>query len=87
MKPAPKTRVKYVKAAFSVRASAGAIFHVPLEMEVEWAALPGRFVDEQFAFGKLLSGAKELRPRWQRCVRQTTGELPDAVRAVVQCLQ
>jgi len=42
-------------------------------------ALPKRFVDEQFAFGKLLSGAKELRPRWQRCVRHVTGAMPDAV--------
>jgi predicted metalloendopeptidase len=42
-------------------------------------ALPKRFVDEQFAFSKLLSGATELRPRWQRCIRETTGALQDAV--------
>jgi putative endopeptidase len=42
-------------------------------------ALPKRYVDEQFAFGKLLSGAKELRPRWQRCVREDTDAMPDAV--------
>ena len=42
-------------------------------------ALPKRFVDEQFAFGKLLSGALELRPRWQRCIRQVTGAMQDAV--------
>jgi predicted metalloendopeptidase len=42
-------------------------------------ALPKRFVDEQFDFTKLLSGAKEIRPRWQRCVRATKGNLQDAV--------
>lgn len=42
-------------------------------------ALPKRFVDEQFAFSRNLSGAKEQRPRWQRCVRQTTAAMPDAV--------
>jgi putative endopeptidase len=37
------------------------------------------FVDEDFAFrGKVLSGQKELQPRWQRCVRaadQNIGEV------------
>jgi endothelin-converting enzyme/putative endopeptidase len=42
-------------------------------------ALPKRFVDEQFEFTKLLSGAKEQRPRWQRCVRAVKGVMPDAV--------
>jgi putative endopeptidase len=42
-------------------------------------ALPKRFVDEQFEFTKLLSGAKEQRPRWQRCVRAVKGAMPDAV--------
>jgi predicted metalloendopeptidase len=42
-------------------------------------ALPKRFVDEQFEFSKLLTGAKELRPRWQRCVRSVKGAMPDAV--------
>jgi endothelin-converting enzyme/putative endopeptidase len=33
----------------------------------EW--LPKRFVDENFAFyGKILTGAAEIRPRWKRCV-------------------
>ena len=27
------------------------------------------FVDEDFAFGSVISGQKELQPRWQRCVR------------------
>jgi endothelin-converting enzyme/putative endopeptidase len=42
-------------------------------------ALPKRFVDEQFEFTKLLSGAKEQRPRWQRCVRSVKAAMPDAV--------
>ena len=42
-------------------------------------ALPKRFVDESFEFSRNLSGAKELRPRWQRCLRATTGAMPDAV--------
>jgi len=34
------------------------------------------FVDENFAFyGKVLSGAPELRPRWKRCVQLTDGLL------------
>ncbi|HJW95814.1 MAG TPA: M13 family metallopeptidase [Thermoanaerobaculia bacterium] len=27
------------------------------------------FVDEDFAFGSVISGQKEIQPRWQRCVR------------------
>jgi putative endopeptidase len=42
-------------------------------------ALPKRFVDEQFEFTKLLSGAKEQRPRWQRCMRAVKSAMPDAV--------
>jgi len=34
--------------------------------------LPDAFVQENFAFyGKTLSGAKEIRPRWKRCVSAT----------------
>jgi putative endopeptidase len=34
--------------------------------------LPKAFVDERFNFqGRVLSGAKEDRPRWKRCVEQT----------------
>ena len=42
-------------------------------------ALPKKFVDEQFEFTKLLSGAKEQRPRWQRCMLAVKGAMPDAV--------
>ena len=38
------------------------------------------FVDEDFAFsGKTLRGAKELRPRWKRCVDTVDGELGEAL--------
>ncbi|HSC20405.1 MAG TPA: M13 family metallopeptidase [Solirubrobacterales bacterium] len=43
-------------------------------------ALPKAFVDESFAFyGKTLAGAKELRPRWKRCVVATDGALGEAL--------
>jgi putative endopeptidase len=42
--------------------------------------LPKRFVDENFNFyGRTLTGAKELRPRWKRCVDATNGDLGEAV--------
>jgi putative endopeptidase len=42
--------------------------------------LPTSFVDENFNFyGKILSGSKELRPRWKRCVDMTDSQLPDAL--------
>ncbi len=43
-------------------------------------AMPKAFVDESFAFyGKTLTGAQELRPRWKRCVQMTDGELGEAI--------
>lgn len=43
-------------------------------------ALPKAFVDENFAFfGKTLTGAKELAPRWKRCVRADDRFLGEAV--------
>lgn len=42
--------------------------------------LPAAFVNENFNFyGKTLSGAKELRVRWKRCVGYVDGQLGDAV--------
>jgi putative endopeptidase len=42
--------------------------------------LPTAFVNENFNFyGKSLSGSKELRPRWKRCVDMTDASLPDAL--------
>ena len=42
--------------------------------------LPTPFVEESFSFyGKTLTGAKELRPRWKRCVQFTNGDLGEAL--------
>ncbi len=42
--------------------------------------LPTPFVEENFSFyGKTLTGAKELRPRWKRCVQFTDGDLGEAL--------
>ena len=44
------------------------------------AMLPKAFVDAQFDFfGKTLTGATELRPRWKRCVRFTNSDLGEAL--------
>lgn len=37
------------------------------------------FVDEDFAFESALSGAKEMKPRWKRCVELTDGLLGEAL--------
>jgi len=43
-------------------------------------ALPRKFVDENFDFyGRQLTGAKQILPRWQRCVEQTDAELGEAL--------
>ena len=42
--------------------------------------LPAAFVDETFNFyGKILTGAKEQRPRWKRCVDYTDADLGEAL--------
>jgi putative endopeptidase len=42
--------------------------------------LPAAFVNENFAFyGKTLTGAKELRPRWKRCVQLVDAHLGEAL--------
>jgi putative endopeptidase len=42
--------------------------------------LPTSFVEENFNFyGRTLSGTKEMRARWKRCVDQVDGQLPDAL--------
>ncbi len=44
------------------------------------AVLSKGFVDENFHFyGTALTGAKELRPRWKRCVQYTDGDLGEAL--------
>jgi len=42
--------------------------------------LPAAFVNEDFGFfGKTLTGAKELRPRWKRCVSAVDSDLGEAL--------
>lgn len=42
--------------------------------------LPSAFVNENFNFyGKTLTGAKELRPRWKRCVEMVDAHLGEAL--------
>src|SRR5262249_19329485 len=42
--------------------------------------LPEAFVNENFNFyGRTLTGAKELRPRWKRCVQMTDQHLGEAL--------
>src|SRR5262249_34553553 len=42
--------------------------------------LPKPFVDENFNFyGRTLTGAKELRARWKRCVAAVDGDLGEAL--------
>ena len=44
------------------------------------AVLSKAFVDENFAFyGTALTGAKELRPRWKRCVQYTDNDLGESL--------
>jgi len=43
-------------------------------------SLPARFVDENFDFyGRTLTGAKEILPRWQRCVQAANAHLGEAL--------
>jgi putative endopeptidase len=42
-------------------------------------SLPKRFVDENFAFGKVFSGRREQQPRWKTCTTNTTNTLGEAV--------
>ncbi len=51
-------------------------YHV-LAMAAPW--LSSAFVNEDFAFSSRFSGAKELLPRWKRCLRETDGDLGEAL--------
>ncbi|OLC08272.1 MAG: hypothetical protein AUH41_08705 [Gemmatimonadetes bacterium 13_1_40CM_66_11] len=42
-----------------------------------WLSTP--FVQEDFAFRSRFSGAKALLPRWKRCLRETDGDLGEAL--------
>jgi len=69
----------------AIKATAALFEKTPLETLKVWQSfkvtdqatdyLPKRFVDSKFAFGKTLSGVKELRPRWRRGIDQVDGRL------------
>jgi len=43
-------------------------------------ALPDKFVNEDFDFrGRILTGAKQIQPRWKRCVQATDRNLGEAL--------
>jgi len=42
-----------------------------------WLSTP--FVQQDFAFSSRFSGAKQLLPRWKRCLRETDGDLGEAL--------
>jgi endothelin-converting enzyme/putative endopeptidase len=49
-------------------------------LHLEAPLLPARFVNENFDFyGKTLTGTKEMRPRWKRCVDFTDAQLGEAL--------
>ncbi|HYL61390.1 MAG TPA: M13 family metallopeptidase [Candidatus Methylomirabilis sp.] len=49
-------------------------------LDASAARLPEKFVDEEFEFrGKTLTGAKEIQPRWKRCVQATDRALGEAL--------
>jgi putative endopeptidase len=49
-------------------------------LRVAAPTLPRAFVQEDFAFfGQVLTGAKELKPRWKRCVEAVDTDLPEAL--------
>ena len=48
-----------------------------LTESASWLSTP--FVEEQFAFSSRFTGAKQLLPRWKRCLRETDGDLGEAL--------
>ncbi|HMA44183.1 MAG TPA: M13 family metallopeptidase, partial [Gemmatimonadales bacterium] len=48
-----------------------------LSMAAPWLSTP--FVNEDFAFRSKFTGAKQLLPRWKRCLRETDGDLGEAL--------
>ena len=48
-----------------------------LDTAAPWLNTP--FVEEDFTFKARFTGAKELLPRWKRCLRETDGELGEAL--------
>jgi len=49
-------------------------------LEAAAPALPGKFVNEDFDFrGRIVTGAKQIQPRWKRCVQATDRNLGEAL--------
>jgi len=48
-----------------------------LSLASSWLSTP--FVNEGFAFSSTFTGAKELLPRWKRCIRATDGQMGEAL--------
>jgi predicted metalloendopeptidase len=48
-----------------------------LEATDQWLSTP--FVQEDFAFSARFSGAKQLLPRWKRCLREADGDIGEAL--------
>jgi len=51
-------------------------YHI-LSSASPWLSTP--FVNESFAFSSTFSGAKELLPRWKRCLRATDSQMSEAL--------
>jgi putative endopeptidase len=51
-------------------------YHV-LSQAAPWLSTP--FVQEDFAFSSRFTGARQLLPRWKRCLRETDGDLGEAL--------
>jgi len=51
-------------------------YHV-LELSAPWLSTP--FVQEDFAFQRIFTGARETLPRWKRCERATDAQLGEAL--------
>jgi predicted metalloendopeptidase len=51
-------------------------YHI-LSSASPWLSTP--FVNEDFAFSSTFSGAKELLPRWKRCLRSTDNQMGEAL--------
>ena len=85
---APVTRLNIAMPAFVHRASE-LLTTAPLAdwraylryHTIAWASpwLSTPFVQEDFAFRSRFTGAKQLLPRWKRCLRQTDGEIGEAL--------
>jgi putative endopeptidase len=84
----PVTRVIVMEPAFFTRLSAlvqttpladwrAYLRYHALAQASPWLSTP--FVVESFAFNKRFNGAKELLPRWKRCLRKTDGTIGEAL--------